>query len=706
MKTKPIKNKIMVLTTFIFAFLTLFFNLYLYYTKTKEQEHDYLEKEKNIQNSISHIQEHLAYTVSSRLETITKLDYFEDFKQDLANDTFEHRTRHLDKLRFNYENIKKQVPHIETLHIIDPRGYSYIRLHNTNLYKDKIADLRSSILHSIKEPKNRHFYEYGIFGLKYRVSHPIFAGEQFVGLLEVGIDPAYLSDFIRKLTSFESFVLIKEKDSKKYVTKTPLDPSLLAQLQDTASDTVKYNDKTLLKYVHTLYDIQGNPSLQVVTVEDVTHSQRSFLNFFLLSILTSIILMFLLLWILDRFFTKILLRIDELLYLINHTQDFIIAIDAATKKIKFANTPTYSILGLNKKELKSFDVTNILLPAPEDAKNSVALFERSAKALTKRALLACTKEHHIPLEMSINYIPKDGGYFVVIAKNISEQLELELQKKVNERMINKYIPMSHTDLNGVITYVNEAFCNLTGYSKEELLGHNHSMLKSPKTPASLYKNMWESITADKTFRTELRVLTKEKEEIWIKILIEPRYDISGKKTGYISTREDVTDKQKLRFISEHDQLTKAFNRRSFESKLEQMLEDALKHNKTFGVVMFDIDHFKKVNDTYGHQAGDDVLVKVSRIARETLREEDFFARWGGEEFMLLLKNTKVEELILVVKKIQEHFDTADFTPVPRITSSFGITLYKLEDTKESILKRVDEALYRAKELGRDRYEIG
>lgn len=696
----------MVLTTFIFAFLTLFFNLYLYYTKTKEQEHDYLEKEKNIQNSISHIQEHLAYTVSSRLETITKLDYFEDFKKDLANDTFEHRTLHIDRLRFNYENIKKQVPHIETLHIIDPRGYSYIRLHDTNLFRDKIADLRSSIPQSIKEPKNRHFYEYGIFGLKYRVSHPIFAGEQFVGLLEVGIDPVYLSDFIRKLTSFESFVLIKEKDSKKYVTKTPLDPALLALLQDTESDTLKYNDKTFLKYVHTLYDIQGNPALAIVTVEDVTHSQRNFLNFFLLSILTSVILMFLLLWILDRFFTKILLRIDELLYLINHTQDFIIAIDAATKKIKFANAPTYSILGLNKKELKSFDVTSILLPAPEDAKNSVALFERSSKALTKRALLACTKEHRIPLEMSINYIPKDGGYFVVIAKNISEQLELELQKRVNERMINKYIPMSHTDLNGVITYVNEAFCNLTGYSKEEFLGHNHSMLKSSKTPASLYKKLWESILSDKTFRTELRVLTKEKEEIWVKILIEPRYDISGKKTGYISTREDVTDKQKLKFISEHDTLTKAYNRRSFESKLEQMLEDALKHNTLFGIIMFDIDHFKKVNDTYGHQTGDDVLVKISSIVKETIREEDFFARWGGEEFMLILKNSKIEELSLVVVKLQEHIKKANFAPVPGITSSFGITLYKLDDTKESILKRVDEALYKAKELGRDRYEIG
>ncbi|MGE4510415.1 MAG: diguanylate cyclase [Sulfurimonadaceae bacterium] len=706
MKTKPIKNKIMVITTFIFAFLTLFFNLYLYYTKTKEHERDYLEKEKNIQNSISHIQEHLAYTVSSRLETITKLDYFEDFKQDLANDTFEHRTRHLDKLRFNYENIKKQVPHIETLHIIDPRGYSYIRLHDTNLYKDKIADLRSSILHSIKEPKNRHFYEYGIFGLKYRVSHPIFAGKQFVGLLEVGIDPAYLSDFIRKLTSFESFVLIKEKDSKNYAAQTMLENTLVAMLQDDTTSNIEYDGKIFLKYAHTLYDMQGSPALKIVTIEDVTDSRKVFINFVLLSILTSITLMFLLLWILDRFFTKILLRIDELLYLINHTQDFIIAIDAATKKIKFANTPTYQILGLSRKELKASEIADILLPAPEDAKNSSPLFERSSKALTKRALLACTKEHHIPLEMSINYIPKDGGYFVVIARNISEQLELELQKKVNERMINKYIPMSHTDLNGVITYVNEAFCNLTGYSKEELLGHNHSLLKSPKTPASLYKNMWESITADKTFRTELRVVTKEKEEIWVKILIEPRYDISGKKTGYISTREDVTDKQKLKFISEHDTLTKAYNRRSFESKLAQMLEDALKHDRAFGVVMFDIDHFKKVNDTYGHQVGDDVLVQVSRIVKDTLREEDFFARWGGEEFMLILKNSKIEELTFVVAKIQEHLKSADFTPVPRITSSFGITLYKPEDTKESILKRVDEALYRAKELGRDRYEIG
>lgn len=706
MKTKPIKNKIMVITTLIFGCLTLFFNLYLYYAKTKEQESSYSDKEKNIQNIISHIEEHLAYTVTSRLETITKLDYFENIKHDLASDGYTHRASSIDRLRFNYENIQKQVPHIQTLHIIDSHGYSYIRLHDTNLYKDKVADLRHSILRSIKDPKNSHFYEYGIFGLKYRVSHPIYQGEQFVGLLEVGIDPSYISDFIKKLTSFESFVLIKEKDSKKYTTSALLDTEFLKGLQNPEIRTLQYQNKNFLKYDFTLYDADQNPSLRVVAIEDVTESQRVFFNFFLLSLLTSIILMFTLLWILDRFFTKILLRIDELLYLINNTEDFIIAIDAATKKIKFANTPTYRILGLSRKELKSLSIDTLLLPTPEDAKVGKPLLERAAKAITKKALLACTAEHRIPLEVSINYIQKDGGHFVVIAKNISEQLELELQKKVNERMINKYIPMSHTDLNGVITYVNEAFCTLTGYSKEELLGHNHSILKSPKTPPSLYKNMWESILADKTFRAELRVLTKEQEEIWVKILIEPRYDISGKKTGYISTREDVTDKQKLKFISERDQLTKAYNRRSFESKLEQMLEDALKHNTLFGIIMFDIDHFKKVNDTYGHQTGDDVLVKISSIVKETIREEDFFARWGGEEFMLILKNSKIEELSLVVVKLQEHIKKANFAPVPGITSSFGITLYKLDDTKESILKRVDEALYKAKELGRDRYEVG
>ncbi|MDY0117256.1 MAG: GGDEF domain-containing protein, partial [Sulfurimonadaceae bacterium] len=108
---------------------------------------------------------------------------------------------------------------------------------------------------------------------------------------------------------------------------------------------------------------------------------------------------------------------------------------------------------------------------------------------------------------------------------------------------------------------------------------------------------------------------------------------------------------------------------------------------------------------YGHQVGDEVLIKLSNILQKTIRENDFFARWGGEEFILIVTNQKQEELALIIEKIQINIANTDFMPVEKITSSYGATLYRYNDTKESILSRVDEALYRAKELGRDRYEF-
>ncbi|MDY0116110.1 MAG: diguanylate cyclase, partial [Sulfurimonadaceae bacterium] len=631
MKTKPLKNKIMFITTIIFGFLTLFFNIYLYYVKSKEQEFRYLEKEKNLKSLLVHIEKNLTYSITSRLETITKFDYFQDFKKDLQNNTFLYKNTYADNLEFNFTNLKIQTPAIKTFHITDTRGYSYIRMHDKNLYEDKGSDLRSSIAEIIQNPKDRSYFEYGICGLKYRISHPIYNNEQFLGFIEVGVEPTYFALAMKELSSYESFVFIKEKSTDNFHTSVIIDKELNESFKHNSSTHIHVNNKTYAKYEFILEDIEGAPVVKIITLEDISESQKLFFNFFLISILISIILMFLLLAILDRFFNKILSRMDELLYLINHTDDFIIAIDAVTKKIKFANAPVYNLLNLKEHQLKSFAIENLLLPIEKENNYTHSFFEfKGQKAVTKRAYLYVNKEHSIPLEMSINYIQKDGGYFVVIAKNISSQLELELEKRVNEWMINKYIPMSHTDLNGIITYVNEAFCNLSGYSKEELLGSNHSILKSLKTPPEIYDAMWKTISVDKTFRTELRILRKDGTEIWVKILIEPRYDIHANKIGYISTREDVTDKQKLKFVSEHDPLTKAYNRRSFESKLAQMLESSYKYNKSFGLIMFDIDHFKKVNDTHGHQVGDEVLIKLSNILQKTIRENDFFARWGGE----------------------------------------------------------------------------
>ena len=121
--------------------------------------------------------------------------------------------------------------------------------------------------------------------------------------------------------------------------------------------------------------------------------------------------------------------------------------------------------------------------------------------------------------------------------------------------------------------------------------------------------------------------------------------------------------------------------------------------------MFDIDHFKLVNDTHGHQAGDAVLKETARLISENIRDADLLARYGGEEFMILAPHTVRGERIYAGRKLRETVRTAKFNGVQHITCSFGVTQFHGTDTIDSFLRRIDDALYRAKNYGRDRVEM-
>ena len=120
--------------------------------------------------------------------------------------------------------------------------------------------------------------------------------------------------------------------------------------------------------------------------------------------------------------------------------------------------------------------------------------------------------------------------------------------------------------------------------------------------------------------------------------------------------------------------------------------------------MFDIDHFKKINDTYGHTTGDIVLKEIAQVVTETIRKYDIVARWGGEEFVILVPNSKAEETALMAEKIRETIEKYAFTEAGTVTCSFGVTEYKDGDSIDSLVTRADEALYKAKEQGRNRVE--
>ena len=167
----------------------------------------------------------------------------------------------------------------------------------------------------------------------------------------------------------------------------------------------------------------------------------------------------------------------------------------------------------------------------------------------------------------------------------------------------------------------------------------------------------------------------------------------------------VTTKE-LEHISTHDVLTSLYNRTEYIKTIEKKIKSAKRYNEFFGLILLDIDHFKLVNDNYGHNLGDKVLKTLAKTLQEHIREDDFVGRWGGEEFIIIANHIDIKELEKLTKNLQKQIAKISVKPITQLTVSFGLTIYIEGDTDESIFKRVDNALYTAKEDGRNRYVIG
>ena len=163
--------------------------------------------------------------------------------------------------------------------------------------------------------------------------------------------------------------------------------------------------------------------------------------------------------------------------------------------------------------------------------------------------------------------------------------------------------------------------------------------------------------------------------------------------------------EKLENLAFYDTLTQIYNRRYFETKLLDEIENAKRYPSDLSVIFIDIDNFKHVNDTKGHDIGDEVLKIISKTFKETIRATDIIARWGGEEFVILLPNTKVKETIVIAEKLKHSLENS--TEIKTILSyaleaSFGVTEYKKSDDIDTIIKRADDAMYISKRNGKNR----
>jgi diguanylate cyclase (GGDEF)-like protein len=154
-----------------------------------------------------------------------------------------------------------------------------------------------------------------------------------------------------------------------------------------------------------------------------------------------------------------------------------------------------------------------------------------------------------------------------------------------------------------------------------------------------------------------------------------------------------------------DHLTRAYNKRTFEMHLINRISEVKHYNReNIALIMFDIDHYKQIHDQFGHSTGDKVLIEISTLVKKSLKGDNNLYRWGGEEFAILLENVVYIQAINFAERLREITSSHQF-PVNRVvTCSFGVTMIRVDDTKESLIERVDANLYRAKSKGRNRVE--
>jgi diguanylate cyclase (GGDEF)-like protein len=177
---------------------------------------------------------------------------------------------------------------------------------------------------------------------------------------------------------------------------------------------------------------------------------------------------------------------------------------------------------------------------------------------------------------------------------------------------------------------------------------------------------------------------------------------------HIIRKDEIFLKENIRQItrlSQVDHLTGIYNRRTFYETIEIEIMRSRRYGAALSLVMFDIDHFKKINDLFGHKTGDDVLKSVTGLVKSRLRLSDHFSRWGGEEFMIILPGTDLNGAAAMAEKLRTVINAFNFPEVGSVSASFGVCEYSTPFDQEQLIKMADEALYRAKESGRDRVEL-
>ncbi len=270
-----------------------------------------------------------------------------------------------------------------------------------------------------------------------------------------------------------------------------------------------------------------------------------------------------------------------------------------------------------------------------------------------------------------------------------------------------------TDNDGNILYTNKKFLQLSGYKGEEVYKQNPRVLKSGEMPDKAYQELWNTISSGKSWSGEFHNKSKTGKLYWVHAYISPILNSAGKIMRYLGIQEDISLRKeltkKLEKQASTDSLTGLVNRRTFYELINIEIKRCERNSNLFSLLMLDIDYFKKINDTFGHNWGDEVLVHLSDLMRQFLRETDICARFGGEEFVMVLTETGLEDGIVLAERLRKKIESVTITTEKgdlHYTLSIGLVQWRQGEAIDDTLKAADALLYKAKNGGRNRIAYG
>ncbi|TVR87937.1 MAG: EAL domain-containing protein [Spirochaetaceae bacterium] len=319
----------------------------------------------------------------------------------------------------------------------------------------------------------------------------------------------------------------------------------------------------------------------------------------------------------------------------------------------------------------------------------------------------------------MNAVPKfdDVGIFdgyLGVVKDITERRNAEQQLRLFQRVVESAIEgIVITNKDAEIIAVNPAFTTITGYTANEVIGNTPRLLKSEHHDSEFYHHMWHSLLHEGQWSGEIWNRRKSGESYPEWLSISAITDHEQGPTHFVGVFHDITDSKlkedHIRFQALHDALTGLPNRVLFYDRLHVAIQHAHRDGTELGVLFFDLDNFKNINDTLGHSVGDTLLQEVAVRVTTLVRSEDTIARLGGDEFVVLVKESpRLDIAVSVAQRIRESLNKVfqirehEFF----VSTSIGISHYPKDGTEpESLIKRADLAMYQAKSGGRDGYRL-